>query len=862
MSDNPSSPLLGSSDRPISNHSQHDDDHEITPLLSRSDSTPRYDGTEDDEQERRPSPAATSLRSLQNGHGSTKSPKPRRRWPTVIAISILGLVAIAILTGAFLAPAAVEEYAKEALVIEPTNLSIDSFTATGVRARVQANIRMDASRVKNKDVRNIGRFGTWIAREIETKESEVQVYLPELGNILLGTATVPRVVVDIRNGRTTGIDFFTDLEPGNIEGIRQVANDWLEGRLHKLRLLGKANVGIKSGLISLGTQSISESLEFEGQSLYRNALPSIPAYNITRLNFREVPISLTGHRGMAADVSLSIVNSYPVKFTVPPLGFDILVPNCGVDDPYIRLADATTGTINIQPNSEVDVEVGGLVRELPKPLVNACPDSKPSPLDALLGHYIKGKDTTIFVRGSEAPDGDTPEWITKLISSVTVPVPFPGRTFDHLIKNFSLTDTHFSLPDPSAEPGTDEENPQISGQVLVIANLPKEMNFGINVTGVQAHAEVYYKNHKLGNLKLHKSAAKSERIEPVDGEAASLKIESKIKNAPLEITDEGVFSDVIQAIIFGGSGVMLNVKALVDVTVSTVLGELVIKKLPAEGVIPVKPISTGGDFSTLKPKVGDLAILSTTKTSLVIEARVNFTNPTLYTAQVPFINIHVLNNGSILGEATARNIKVVQGNNTNILVQATWDPTQRGDEKARKIGRELLSQYISGYNTTLTFQLHKDSIPYQPKIGEALSRFLIEMPTPRLSNPGDSNDTPKFLDDATFHLLSSTADFTVRSPLQSSTIFIENINATALYNHTEPVGKINYDLPFKVPPGASKSPKLPVDWSLDSVGYEKIRQALGGSLKLDAKGTVKVRLGQWTETIWYVGSGIGASVRL
>lgn len=291
---------------------------------------------------------------------------------------------------------------------------------------------------------------------------------------------------------------------------------------------------------------------------------------------------------MAADVSLSVVNSYPVKFTVPPLGFDILVPNCDVDDPYIRLADATTGTINIEPKSEVDVEVGGIVRELPKPLVKACPDSKPSPLDALLGHYIKGKDTTIFVRGAEAPDGDTPEWITKIISSVTVPVPFPGRTFDNLIKNFSLTDTHFSLPDPSAEPGTDEENPQISGKVLVIANLPKEMNFGINVTGVQAHAQVYYKDKKLGNLNLHKSAAKSERIEPEDGEAASLRIESEIKNAPLEITNELVFSDVIQAIIFGGSGVMLKVEALVDVTVSTVLGELVIKKLPAEGVIPVK----------------------------------------------------------------------------------------------------------------------------------------------------------------------------------------------------------------------------------------------------------------------------------
>jgi hypothetical protein len=256
--------------------------------------------------------------------------------------------------------------------------------------------------------------------------------------------------------------------------------------------------------------------------------------------------------------------------------------------------------------------------------------------------------------------------------------------------------------------------------------------------------------------------------------------------------------------------------------------------------------------------------LSTSKTSLDFEARVNFTNPTEYTAHVPFINIHVLNNGSVLGDATARNINVGRGNNTNILVQATWDPTKLGDKKAQKIGRDLLSQYISGYNTTLTFQTHKNSVPFQPEIGEALSKFAIEIPTPRLSTPGEGkegDDKPKFLDDATFHLFSSTADFTLHSPLQHSTIYIENINATALYNHTEPIGKIDYDLPFKVPPGASKTPRLPVDWSLDSVGYEEIRKALGGTLKLDAKGTVKVRLGQWAETVWYVGSGISASVR-
>jgi hypothetical protein len=270
MSNPEAPPLLGSSERPTSKHSHNSNEsHEHTPLLSRTDSTPRYDGAEDEDVgERLPSPAATSLRSLQNGR--SKSPAGGLRWPTIAAVALLGTAVIAIILGVFFAPAIVEEYAKESLVIEPTNLSIHNFTASGVTARVQAIFKMDASRVKNDAVRNVGRFGTWIAREVETEPSLVEVYLPEYGNILIGTASVPRIAVDIRDGHETPLDFLTALEPGDMEGIRQVANKWLGGHLAEVRIMGKANVGLKSGLIPLGSQTISESLVFEGQSLYRS----------------------------------------------------------------------------------------------------------------------------------------------------------------------------------------------------------------------------------------------------------------------------------------------------------------------------------------------------------------------------------------------------------------------------------------------------------------------------------------------------------------------------------------------------------------------------------------------------------------
>ena len=292
---------------------------------------------------------------------------------------------------------------------------------------------------------------------------------------------------------------------------------------------------------------------------------------------------------MAADVSLDLINDYPLRFTVPPLGFDILVQNCLPDQPYIRLADATTEEIQVEPKEDVNVQVGGIIRELPQPLLATCPQTERSPLDTLLSDYISGDETTIFVRGSNPPSGETPDWVTELIKSVTVPVPFPGKTFGSIIRNFSLADVHFSLPDPFAEAKTPEASPRISAIVKALVGLPKEMNFPINVNRVRADADVFYHKKKLGHLDLNKwQKANSTRIEAHDNVDAGLAVESIVKNAPLEITDDDVFSDLVQDLLFGGKKVVLGVKADVDVETETALGKFVVRDIPAEGKVFVK----------------------------------------------------------------------------------------------------------------------------------------------------------------------------------------------------------------------------------------------------------------------------------
>lgn len=569
------------SDRSIRSPQSNRSDHSVhstesTPLLSRDvDHSDDGDGTA--QRYDIASAAASSLRSLQN-LGSGKG-KQGRRWPTIIALTLLCLIIAAILGLGFAAPAVVEEYAKEAMVFEPTDLSIDSLTSSGVKARIQGDFTLDASRVHKKPVRDLGRFGTWIVRAVESQQSTVKVYLPEYGNVLLGTADVPKVVVDIRNGHTTHVDFFSDLVAGDIDGIRRIANDWLEGRLGQLRVQGVAEVGLRSGLFSLGTQKISQSLVFK-----RNELPAIPHYNIKKLNFREIK---HGQKGMAADVSLTVMDEYPVTFTIPPLGFDILIPGCSPE--LVLLAKAETAEVKVTPKTDVNVDVGGIVRELPETLITACPESKKSPLDLLLNSYINGDETTIYVRGTDSPSPDTPPWITDLLKSVVVPFPFPGHTFDGLIRDFSLAEVHFSLPDPFAAPGSPKSQPRLSAIVKALVNLPEEMNFPINIGRVRADADVFYKTKKLGVLDLSKwQKANSTRIEANGKMPAGLAVESIVKKAPLEITNDDAFADLVQALIFGSKGVVLRVKARVDVETETALGKFIVRDLPAEGKVFVK----------------------------------------------------------------------------------------------------------------------------------------------------------------------------------------------------------------------------------------------------------------------------------
>ncbi|KAL1612394.1 hypothetical protein SLS60_000620 [Paraconiothyrium brasiliense] len=863
----PASQRSGKSSRTARSHTSERNPDEVSPLLARPEGD-ELEHEEEDEDGEHATATTSLLRSLSSGSSSGKKDADKRpfwkkRWPSIVALVILVIAVVLIMLG-FLATEGIEEYAMQAADFKPTKLSLDSLTDTGVRVQVEGYFSMDASKVEKQSVRNLGRFGTWIAREVETGPTEVDVYLPEYDMVRVGTAKVPGIKVNIRNGHTTHVSFFAHLEPGRFDNLRNVANDWMEGRLGQIRLKGKAEVPLRSGLIRLGSQTIVESFTFQ----------------VPRLQETSFLRSL----GTMSQGSTFENNEKDGKewLTVPPVAVDVLVDGCLESDKHIMIGTAETAQLQIEPKHNVEINVTGRVDTLPEALTETCPGSSKSPLDALLGDYMHGQDAKLYVQCCNFPDPETPAWAHDLLKDITVPVPLPGHEKGKLIRSFSLADVHFHLPEPFAEPGTPEAAPKISAVVKVDINVPNEMNFPLDVNRVKADADIFYHGKLLGTLELKKwQDANSTRIDAHGSDGPSLLVQSDIQKAPINIKDDGLLSEVIQALILGSKGVTMKVKAAVSVKVDTPLGGFAVREIPAEGVVPVKPIGSGNgndsggvhNISSIAPKIGNLSIVDTSRTSITLQASVNMTNPTNYSATVPYFNINILVNKTVVGQAVAKDIYVHPGNNTNILVTAVWEPYTHSGAKGKEIGRQLLSQYISGYNVSLTLQAHNGTIPSQPALGTVLSQFPVVLPAPHLSTPKDPEDVPPdegdppedgkthFIRSATMHLLTSTALFTLASPFASTTMYITTLNATAFYEG-HPSGKILYELPFAVPPGLSETPRLPVDWSIGSVGYDAIRKALGGTLKLSAFAEVGIRIGAWREQVWYRGGSIGASVRL
>jgi len=91
-----------------------------------------------------------------------------------------------------------------------------------------------------------------------------------------------------------------------------------------------------------------------------------------------------------------------------------------------------------------------------------------------------------------------------------------------------------------------------------------------------------------------------------------------------------------------------------------------------------------------------MRVVQTTGRSITLQAAMNFTNPTPYSATLPLVDVSIMVNGTRLGHASVKGVSVKPGFNARVPVTAVWNPWDASGRDGGAIGKELLSQYISG----------------------------------------------------------------------------------------------------------------------------------------------------------------------
>ena len=158
----------------------------------------------------------------------------------------------------------------------------------------------------------------------------------------------------------------------------------------------------------------------------------------------------------------------------------------------------------------------------------------------------------------------------------------------------------------------------------------------------------------------------------------------------------------------------------------------------------------------VRPRIESLDLADTTESTALVKTTINFTNPSPYAATVPFVDLALFYNGTVVGRVVGKNVSIVPGVNRGIYAELMWSPLDSGGLEGVVAGRQMISSYVSGKegkervdyraltcpgcNTTVTIRSDRRTIPTLPNLGLAMSKLQLHVPVPKIPSPPDDGD--------------------------------------------------------------------------------------------------------------------------
>ncbi|ORZ15977.1 hypothetical protein BCR42DRAFT_328236 [Absidia repens] len=509
-------------------------------------------------------------------------------------------------------------------------------------------------------------------------------------------------------------------------------------------------------------------------------------------------------------------------------------------------------------------------------------------MERFLSLYLHGNTSVVHVRGSTfGPDDEihhdttatateittfgskVPDWLQKALASMTLSIPFPGTTHHDIIQSLTMDNIKIDFSMISG-------GPVVSGDATALLQLPKEMQFDLDVTEIDPDVYIYLE---------HDSASPFARLRPrkpcpsktihrgdPDGDDGSIPegmfmVKSSIDKAPFQVLSghEGEFEKFLDR-VFKKRNSTVYLQGTADAMVVSEFGKLTVRDLAFKGQINTMGMQ---GMTNPPPKVISMAIVKGHPDALQAKTKLIITNPSDVDVNLGTITLAMLYKDIEIGNVTIQDLNLVHRSDnefeSNSYIYAKAG-RQRGmcynDGIQLSPVVEFIGNYISGESTDLVIAGRKGST--KSRLLASLMKqmvFSIQVPT---------FDEQPLLQDVQMNLLSSTAVAWLRNPFEDIDMQIVNINASATYqsqkigtmyaNFTD--GGRGWKGPVELPPVSCQdsiemnnnndsedddcvgfvveTPRIPV--MMKTVGLDMISKALGGKIEVAVDSRVTVMI--------------------
>ncbi|ANB11337.1 hypothetical protein AWJ20_4142 [Sugiyamaella lignohabitans] len=403
--------------------------------------------------------------------------------------------------------------------------------------------------------------------------------------------TVPSLTVDTHHLHNTSFDFVAKIKdfgsPIVIGTIAQhlLANDAMHFKAHTRLPVSKW--GWNFGTYDIDFDQIINEDDQDGD----NEKPK----GLLNVQLEDIKIVPSKNLGLDVITKLSTDYKFSAAADIPSLLWELKIPGCPKpqSSPYQLASKGRTYPIHLLPQSVVGITVESNLAEIPFEILFPC-DNGPStngsnfksPLDMFIQKYISGETNLVKIEGSSQQDDSLPDWLSRIIQSVSFTIPFEGKKgSDDLIQGLEFRNFRLSFPPSQPFPPVYAPNqpPRVSATIRVHVKTPNlidiDPDMDLSVPLTKGSADLFSQGEHFAHIDIDDWIPCT--TEHDEGPNTYL-VEFDIESVPVEVIDQSVFGRVMREVLIAG-GSPIRVEAVVDAEVSTPIGDLVVTDLPAQG---------------------------------------------------------------------------------------------------------------------------------------------------------------------------------------------------------------------------------------------------------------------------------------